>query len=143
MEAPISVVSICLPSIFVFVKRAVATGPRSLFSPGTINGTKAGNTHNSLHTHTSAHRSWIGTPTDRARGPAGRGGFFGRFGTKGFRGSMEPLYDAPHNQEYKAAAVYKSPSSMSSQGSHPDAGRPIPMKSVWVQRDISISRSQR
>jgi hypothetical protein len=136
-------VSICLPSIFVFAKRAVTTGPMSLFSPRTVNGTKAGTTYTSQHTHTSAHRSWIGTPTDRTRDPSGHRRFFGRFGTKGFRGSMEPLYDAPHGQEYKAAAVYKSPSSISSQGSHEVAGRPIPMKSVWVQRDVSISRSQR
>jgi hypothetical protein len=136
-------VSICLPSIFVFVKRAITAGPKSLFNPATINETTANQTHNSSH-HGSARRSWIGNPNNRGTSAGGRGGFFGRFSGKGKRGSMEPLYDTPPGQDYKAVAAYKSPS-RSSQTSQDYAGNPIPipMKSVWVKRDVSISRSQR
>lgn len=111
LEAPVSIISICLPSIFSFVKRGIQSGPYSLLT-----------SRDEASSHITEQRNTAATYDGEQNELYGRGNSVDR-----------PYGDGEANQ-YSATA-FKSPSSASSQ----TAQEEIPIEAIRVQKDLDVS----
>lgn len=112
LEAPVSIISICLPSIFSFFKRGVQCGPYSLLT----SKDEASLHFNGHRTATAAHQGEV------------VGWAHGR------ESSVERLYENERVNQYSATA-FKSPSLASSR----KTGEEVAMDAIRVQRDLNVS----
>ena len=107
-----SIVSICLPGIFSFVKRGVQGGPYSLLT-----------SKNEASPNFDEQR--LVTAPFRGQRPGG---------LHGQDTSVERLYDNGRVNQYSARA-FKSPSLADS----PKTEEEIPIEAIRVQRDLNVS----
>ena len=112
LEAPVSVISICLPSIFSFVKKGIQHGPYSLLTSKDIHSVQ-------LSEQESATRAHHG------EGPRG---------IRGRETSVERLCQIDEANQYSASA-FKSPSLTSSQKTREHYA----MDEIRVQKDMDVS----
>ncbi|KAL9122166.1 MAG: hypothetical protein Q9187_001281 [Circinaria calcarea] len=123
VEAPISILSICLPSIFFLIKRGVKNGPYSLFSSREVSS--ASNT---------ASQSWrINTNPSFSRDKQAVARVQGHASDD----SWERLHE--RGPEYDATA-FRAPSKRSSEQSTTEAD--LAMQSIRVRQEIDVRVKQ-
>ena len=118
VETPISIVSICLPTIFFLVKRGIDHGPRSLFTA-----------RNFQSRPSAMGRSLIGTNAAKDEELSVT------LPTNSFDHSREKLHHHGTNTEYSVKA-FKVPSQ---DGSEPDTSVELPEPSIRVRREVDVS----
>ena len=118
VETPISIVSICLPTIFFLVKRGIDHGPRSLFTARNFQSPPSTMARSLVRTNATKDEELSVTL------PA-----------SSLDHSREKLHHNGTNAEYSAKA-FKVPSQ---DGSEPDNSAELPQPSIRIRREVDVS----